>query len=147
MIDIRAAEKIRGAGTSEQLRGLAEVATKYELIVILGCDAGRIARVIGDHCPGVTFCIDPFVRNENDTQLANEAKWNLKELIITGRFVLLEMSYIEGFTYLVKQIGTDTIDLLVTTLENTPEHLIEMYAQLLKPEAEGHIMGMSYVQR
>ena len=167
MIDIELSKKIRGWMSADELMWLAQQASQCELIVEVGTFVGRSARAISDNSPGLVYCVDSydptrpgFSRQppsseprfnraletyEDGTRMYEEAKWNLRDLIVTGRLVLLRKNSIEGFTWLVQNVGADKFDMAFLDGDHgyeTVRYEIEMYSQLLKPN--GLLVGHDY---
>lgn len=163
MIDISKAEKIRGWMSVPELIWLAELANEAELVAEVGTFAGRSARAIGDSCHGILYCIDSYdptnpglVRQpggpdletkEDGNEIWGEAKWNLKDLIVTGKLVLLHMDSEAGFSWIAKNVGCDIFDFVFIDGDheyNAVKRDIEMYSQLVK--SGGWVVGHDYYE-
>lgn len=163
MINIDRARSIRGWMSDGELLWLAGQADRSDLIIEVGTFVGRSARAMADHCNGILYCVDsydptipglvrqpggPILKTKEDGEgIYREAQKNLDDLVAIGKLVLLKMTSIDGFEWLMSTIGCDEFDFVFIDGDHSYEVVsydIEMYSQLVKPG--GWVIGHDYYE-
>jgi predicted O-methyltransferase YrrM len=161
LIDIARAKTIEGWMSTRELEWLASTATECQAIIEIGCWLGRATRVLGDHCPGVVYSVDPWdgdYHNDDGTV----AKWllkrgrtwadvfrqftdNLEDLIAIERVRPIRASSVDAWSALVDELPRGGVDLVFVDGDHRRESVardIALYRELVR--AGGIIAGHDY---
>lgn len=160
-IDITRARAIEGWMSPRELEWLASAATTCQTIVEIGCWLGRSTRVLGDHCPGFVYSVDPWdgeYHNDDDTiarwllkrgrtwsDVFGEFTSNVEDLIATGRVLPIRATSIDAWSELVGCLPRGGVDLVFIDGDHrraAVERDIALYRELVR--AGGIIAGHDY---
>jgi hypothetical protein len=164
-INITRAQAVEGWMGSRELEWLASTATECQTIVEIGCWLGRATRVLGDHCPGLVYSVDPWDGDyyNNDGTVAQwllrrgrtwddvfrEFTANVEDLIAAERVRPIRATSVKAWSVLVDELPPGRgVDLVFVDGDHRREavaHDIAIYRELVR--AGGILAGHDYGRR